>query len=172
MGELSPERRLKRSIDRQAGSRPVPFQEGDEGGLLPFSGLSVQVRGTLPLGSGDGIRAEYALYATNGPRFASDVRGRSSRSTIPTRTVPRAMARGSALSCCRMTPGWVDCVLEPQPLTANGGSIASGGLPPGGLMRRIRTAPWRCVHVCPTAHFFSCAWRTATKFPSPRVRVS
>lgn len=56
-------------------SRPLPFREGDEGGLLPFSELGVQVRGALPLGYGEGTRAEYSLYVTNGPRFASDGRG-------------------------------------------------------------------------------------------------
>jgi len=56
-------------------SRPLPFREGDEGGLLPFTELGVQVRGAIPLGYGDGTRAEYSLYVTNGPRFASDVRG-------------------------------------------------------------------------------------------------
>jgi hypothetical protein len=56
-------------------SRPLPFREGDEGGLLPFSELGVQVRGGIPLGYGEGTRAEYALYVTNGPRFASDERG-------------------------------------------------------------------------------------------------
>jgi len=56
-------------------SRPLPFREGDEGGLLPFSELGVQLRGTVPLGYGEGTRAEYALYVTNGPRFASDERG-------------------------------------------------------------------------------------------------
>jgi hypothetical protein len=55
--------------------RPLPFREGDEGGLLPFSELGVQVRGGIPLGYGEGTRAEYALYVTNGPRFASDERG-------------------------------------------------------------------------------------------------
>src|SRR5436853_6459432 len=62
-------------FDRQAGSRPLPFREGDEGGLLPFTELGVQLRGAIPLGYGDGTRAEYSLYVTNGPRFASDVRG-------------------------------------------------------------------------------------------------
>jgi hypothetical protein len=55
-------------------SRPLPFREGDEGGLLPFSELGLQVRGGIPLGYGEGTRAEYSLYVTNGPRFASDVR--------------------------------------------------------------------------------------------------
>jgi hypothetical protein len=56
-------------------SRPLPFREGDEGGLLPFSELGVQVRGAIPLGYGEGTRAEYSLYVTNGPRFASEERG-------------------------------------------------------------------------------------------------
>lgn len=56
-------------------SRPLPFREGDEGGLLPFSELGVQLRGAIPLGYGEGTRAEYSLYVTNGPRFDSDVRG-------------------------------------------------------------------------------------------------
>jgi len=56
-------------------SRPLPFREGDEGGLLPFSELGVQLRGAIPLGYGEGTRAEYSLYVTNGPRFGSDVRG-------------------------------------------------------------------------------------------------
>ena len=56
-------------------SRPLPFREGDEGGLLPFSEVGVQVRGGIPLGYGEGARAEYSLYVTNGPRFASDERG-------------------------------------------------------------------------------------------------
>ena len=33
------------------------------------------MRGAIPLGYGEGTRAEYSLYVTNGPRFASDVRG-------------------------------------------------------------------------------------------------
>ncbi len=56
-------------------SRPLPFREGDEGGLLPFSELGVQLRGAIPLGYGEGTRAEYSLYVTNGPRFNSDLRG-------------------------------------------------------------------------------------------------
>jgi phosphate-selective porin O/P len=56
-------------------SRPLPFREGDEGGLLPFSELGVQARGAVPLGYGEGTRAEYSLYVTNGPRFESDDRG-------------------------------------------------------------------------------------------------
>jgi hypothetical protein len=42
---------------------------------LPFSELGVQLRGAIPLGYGEGTRAEYSLYVTNGPRFDSDVRG-------------------------------------------------------------------------------------------------
>src|SRR5215510_10677161 len=56
-------------------SRPLPFREGDEGGLLPFSELGVHARGVIPLRYGEGARAEYSLYVTNGPRFASDERG-------------------------------------------------------------------------------------------------
>jgi hypothetical protein len=56
-------------------SRPLPFREGDEGGLLPFSELGVQARGAIPLRYGEGARAEYSLYVTNGPRFASEERG-------------------------------------------------------------------------------------------------
>src|SRR5262245_31736021 len=56
-------------------SRPLPFREGDEGGLLPFSELGVQARGVIPLRYGEGARAEYSLYVTNGPRFESDERG-------------------------------------------------------------------------------------------------
>ncbi len=56
-------------------THPLPFREGDEGGLLAFTNVGVQARGAVPLGYGDGAFGEYAVYVTNGPRFASTARG-------------------------------------------------------------------------------------------------
>ncbi len=56
-------------------THPLPFREGDEGGLLAFTNVGVQVRGAVPLGYGEGAFGEYAVYVTNGPRFASAERG-------------------------------------------------------------------------------------------------
>jgi len=56
-------------------SHPLPFREGDEGGLLAFTNVGAQVRGSAPLGYGEGAFGEYAIYVANGPRFASTDRG-------------------------------------------------------------------------------------------------
>ncbi len=56
-------------------SRPLPYVGAGAGGLFKFSQVGVQLRGGIPLGYGDGAMAEYSLYVTNGPSFASDKRG-------------------------------------------------------------------------------------------------
>jgi Gram-negative porin len=59
-------------------THPLPFREGDEGGILPFSDIGVQLRGAVPLGWGDGTNVEYTVYGANGPRFevgTDDARG-------------------------------------------------------------------------------------------------
>jgi len=53
-------------------SHPLPFREGDEGGILPFSDIGVQVRGAVPLGCGPGTNVDYTVYVANGPAFTSD----------------------------------------------------------------------------------------------------
>jgi len=56
-------------------TRPLPYREADEGGLLNISEVGAQLRGAIPLGTSPGPLAEYALYVGNGPRFSSDERG-------------------------------------------------------------------------------------------------
>lgn len=53
-------------------SFPLPFQEDEEGGLLPFSDLGVQVRGGFRLAGREGLNVEYTGFVANGPRFESD----------------------------------------------------------------------------------------------------
>jgi hypothetical protein len=53
-------------------THPLPFREGDEGGMLPFSEIGAQLRGGVPLGYGPGADFEYSVYIANGPRFTSD----------------------------------------------------------------------------------------------------
>ena len=53
-------------------SFPLPFQEDEEGGLLPFSDLGVQVRGGTRLLGREGTNLDYTLFVSNGPRFESD----------------------------------------------------------------------------------------------------
>ncbi len=54
---------------------PLPFrEETDEGGLLPFGQVGVQLRGAIPLDS-PGRQVEYTLYAANSPSFESKERG-------------------------------------------------------------------------------------------------
>jgi hypothetical protein len=53
-------------------THPLPFREGDEGGLLPFSDVGLQVRGGVPLGYGIGTHLGYTVYLANGPRYESD----------------------------------------------------------------------------------------------------
>ncbi len=56
-------------------TNPLPYREGDEGGLLRIGEVGAQLRGAIPLGTAAGPQAEYALYVGNGPRFSSDERG-------------------------------------------------------------------------------------------------
>jgi hypothetical protein len=56
-------------------SHPLPFREGDEGGILPFSDLGVQLRGAVPLPYGPGTSFDYTVYVANGPAFTSDALG-------------------------------------------------------------------------------------------------
>jgi hypothetical protein len=51
---------------------PLPFREGDEGGILPFTELGVQARGGVPLGYADDADFDYTVYAGNGPRYDGD----------------------------------------------------------------------------------------------------
>lgn len=53
-------------------SFPLPFQENEEGGLLPFSDVGAQVRGGTRLLGREGINLDYTLFVSNGPRFESD----------------------------------------------------------------------------------------------------
>ncbi len=52
-------------------SFPLPLREGDEGGLLIFSDLGLQVRGAIPLDS-QGRSLGYAVFTGNGPAFDSE----------------------------------------------------------------------------------------------------
>lgn len=47
---------------------PLPFREGDDGGLVPFTDLGVQLRGAATWGS-EGQDVDYTVYASNGPVF-------------------------------------------------------------------------------------------------------
>ncbi len=59
-------------------THPLPFREGDEGGIMPFSQIGVEGRGGVPLDViGDGARLEYTVYGGNGPKFDSDEIGAS-----------------------------------------------------------------------------------------------
>lgn len=50
-------------------SKPLPFLEGEEGGLLPFSDVGLQLRGGARLSDREGVSFEYTVYVSNGPRF-------------------------------------------------------------------------------------------------------
>jgi hypothetical protein len=50
-------------------THPLPFREGDEGGIMPFTDLGVQLRGGVGLGYGLGADVDYTAYVGNGPRF-------------------------------------------------------------------------------------------------------
>lgn len=52
-------------------SVPLPFREGDEGGLLPFSTIGAQLRGGIELGYGRGTYVDYTAYIANSPHFTS-----------------------------------------------------------------------------------------------------
>jgi hypothetical protein len=52
-------------------SFPLPFRENEEGGLLPFSDVGVQLRGGAPLGP-EGVGLDYTVFVSNGPRFESE----------------------------------------------------------------------------------------------------
>ena len=56
-------------------SNPLPYQEGEEGGLLPFSDIGAQLRGGIPLFDSEGVSLEYTAFVTNGPRYESDEDG-------------------------------------------------------------------------------------------------
>jgi hypothetical protein len=50
-------------------THPLMFREGDEGGIMPFTNLGVQLRGAVGLGYGLGADIDYTAYIGNGPRF-------------------------------------------------------------------------------------------------------
>jgi hypothetical protein len=50
-------------------THPLPFREGDEGGIMPFTDLGVQLHGGAGLGYGLGADVDYGAYIGNGPRF-------------------------------------------------------------------------------------------------------
>lgn len=50
-------------------SNPLPYLEGEEGGLLPFSDVGLQLRGGARVGAREGVTFDYTVYASNGPRF-------------------------------------------------------------------------------------------------------
>jgi hypothetical protein len=56
-------------------SNPLPYLEGEDGGLLPFSDIGAQVRGGLRLFDTEGVDLDYGVYVTNGPRFEGDELG-------------------------------------------------------------------------------------------------
>lgn len=53
-------------------THPLPFREGDEGGLLPFAAIGAQLRGGVPLGYGSGATVDYTVYIANSPHFTSN----------------------------------------------------------------------------------------------------
>lgn len=53
-------------------SNPLPFREGEEGGLLPFSDIGAQLRGGARLFASEGVDLDYTVFISNGPRFESD----------------------------------------------------------------------------------------------------
>jgi hypothetical protein len=53
-------------------SFPLPFRENEEGGLIPFSDVGVQVRGGAELFKKEGVGLDYALFVSNGPHFDSN----------------------------------------------------------------------------------------------------
>jgi hypothetical protein len=52
-------------------THPLPLREGDDGGLLPFTTLGVQLRGGIPLGK-PGTSFEYTAWVGNGPNYESE----------------------------------------------------------------------------------------------------
>jgi len=65
--------RIQPTWINKMASAPLPLRH--EEGLLPFSEVGVQVRGGIPLMGEDGVDMEYALYVSNGPKFAADTTG-------------------------------------------------------------------------------------------------
>ncbi|MFN7954811.1 MAG: hypothetical protein U0610_24005 [bacterium] len=60
--------RIQPTWINKLASTPLPFRH--EEGLLPFSEVGAQLRGGIPLMGDDGVDLEYALYVSNGPKFA------------------------------------------------------------------------------------------------------
>ena len=56
-------------------TKPLPYVEGDEGGLLPFSDLGAQVRGGIELFDTEGVSVDYTAFMSNGPRFEDSALG-------------------------------------------------------------------------------------------------
>lgn len=53
-------------------SFPLPLRENEEGGLLPFSNVGLQLRGGARLFDRTGLNLDYTVFIANGPRFESD----------------------------------------------------------------------------------------------------
>lgn len=95
-------------------SHPLPFREGDEGGILPFSDIGVQARGGLALKSlGEGARLEYTIYGGNGPSYESDELG----ATLGSNNVDNN--RGKSIGA--------RVALLPLPIDAGAGQLEIGG---------------------------------------------
>ncbi len=56
-------------------SKPLPYVEGDEGGLLAFSDLGVQLRGATELFGEEGVDLDYTVFMSNGPSFENSALG-------------------------------------------------------------------------------------------------
>ncbi len=56
-------------------SFPLPYRENEEGGIMPFSDVGIQVRGGTRLLGREGVNLDYTVYASNGPRFDSEKLG-------------------------------------------------------------------------------------------------
>lgn len=56
-------------------SNPLPYLEGEEGGLIPFSDVGVQVRGGTGLFQSEGVDLGYTVFGSNGPRYEGDELG-------------------------------------------------------------------------------------------------
>jgi hypothetical protein len=97
-------------------SRPLPFRDTGDGGLLPFSDLGIQVRGGYQWGQ-TGQVADFALWAGNGPAYDN---------TLPTPVVGQAFMDNNISTTTHSRAFGARLRVYPLPVSADMGDLELG----------------------------------------------
>ena len=87
-------------------THPLPYRGTGGGGFLKFGEVGAQLRGVFPLGERAGREVEYAVYVSNGPRFASALRGSFLKNNHEDNNIPKAYGGRIGLRPFPLDLGW------------------------------------------------------------------